>query len=54
MQISNEDDKEAALARLASLRQVEPGTAEEEDMMQIVSAVAGYVAARDRDSAVES
>jgi hypothetical protein len=54
MQISTEEDKTAALAKLASLRQVEPGTAEEETMMQIVSALAGYVADRDADRGLES
>jgi hypothetical protein len=47
--IENEDDKEEALAKIASIKQPEPGSEAEEELMQTVSAVAGYVAERDAE-----
>jgi hypothetical protein len=46
--IATEADKDAALAQLASMPHVAPGSEDEDKMMQLVSAVANYVAERER------
>jgi hypothetical protein len=50
-EIATEADKDAALEQIADLKQAEPGSAEEETMLDLVSAVARYMAER-RDGEV--
>ena len=45
-EIATEAAKAAALEQIANLEKVEPGSAEEETMLDLVSAVARYMARR--------
>lgn len=53
-EIATEADKQAALAKLAELKRVEPGSADEETMLDLVSALANYVAERRQEEVAQS